>query len=61
MEKLLIKTVGWYINISSYISKHHASKKALTLFQTPRQGRVTDKQSAFLNTAVKQALKLKNL
>ena len=61
MEKLLIKTVGWYINISSYISKHHASKKALTLFQTPRQGRVTDKQSSFLNTAVKQTLKHNNL
>ena len=61
MEKLLIKIVGWYINISSYISKNYASKKALNLFQTPRKGRVTDKQLPFLNTAIKQTLKHKNL
>ncbi|MEZ4795836.1 MAG: alpha/beta hydrolase [Flavobacteriaceae bacterium] len=54
MEKIVIRIVGWYINISSYVSKSYAANKALSLFGTPRRGFITDKQSDFLDTAYKE-------
>lgn len=54
MEKTVIKIVGWFINVSSYVSKSYAAKKALSLFGTPRSGHVTHEQSEFLDTAYKE-------
>lgn len=54
MEKIIVKIVGWYINISSYVSKSYAANKALSLFGTPRRGFITDEQSDFLDTAYKE-------
>jgi len=54
MEKIIIKIVGYYINISSYVSKTYAANKALSLFGTPRRGFITDEQSDFLDTAYKE-------
>jgi esterase/lipase len=54
MKKILIKIIGWSINISSYISKSYAAKKALLLFSTPRRGYITEEQSDFLDTAFRE-------
>ena len=54
MEKIAVKIVGWFINISSYVSKSYAANKALYLFGTPRRGYITDEQSDFLDTAYKE-------
>jgi pimeloyl-ACP methyl ester carboxylesterase len=61
MEKIIIKTVGWFINLSSYISKSYAANKALSLFGTPRRGFITDKQSDFLDTAFKEEFEYEKL
>lgn len=52
----LIKLVGSSLNSLSYISKSYAAKKALTLFSIPRKGHITELQSAFLATAIKERL-----
>lgn len=54
MDKIVVKTIGWFINISSYISKSFAANKALYLFGTPRSGYITGTQSDFLDTAYKE-------
>jgi len=54
MNKIIVKIVGWYINISSYVSTSYAANKALSLFGTPRRGYITDEQSDFLDTAFKE-------
>ena len=51
MEKIAVKIVGCFINVSSYVSKSYAANKALFLFGTPRRGFITDEQSDFLDTA----------
>ena len=54
MEKIVVKIVGWFINVSSYVSKSYAANKALLLFGTPRSGHITHEQSDFLDTAYKE-------
>lgn len=61
MEKIIIKIVGYYINISSYVSKTYAANKALSLFGTPRRGFITDEQSDFLDTAYKEEFEFDKL
>lgn len=61
MEKIAVKTIGWLINISSYISKSYAADKALALFGTPRRGNITETQSDFLDTAYKEEFNYDNL
>lgn len=61
MNKIIIKIVGWFINLTSYISKSYAANKALTLFGTPRRGFITDKQSDFLDTAFKEEFEFEML
>lgn len=56
MKRLLIKIVGFYINILSVFSSKYAAKKALNLFSTPRKGKITALQSSFLNTTLKEEL-----
>jgi len=56
MEKVLVKIVGFYLNIISLFSSKYAAKKALNLFSTPRKGRITKDQSNFLDTAFKEEL-----
>lgn len=57
MKEVLIKTIGWYYNVLSYISKPYAADKAMYLFTTPRAGRINEEQSDFLNTAYQEELK----
>ncbi|WP_066221023.1 alpha/beta hydrolase [Formosa haliotis] len=61
MKTLLIKSVGSYLNLMSYISKPYAGNKALNLFTHPRKGRVLEWQVDFLNTAYKEELSYNNL
>ena len=61
MEKIIVKIVGLYINISSYISKSYAASKALSLFGTPRRGFITNEQSDFLDTAFKEEFEFDKL
>lgn len=59
MKQLLIKTVGFSVNVTSYISKHFAAKKALNLFTKPLKGHPSESQSNFLDTAFKEELTYK--
>lgn len=61
MSNTLIKIVGNSLNIFSYVSAKKASKKALELFSTPRQGRYKEEQKEFINSAEKTTLKYNNL
>lgn len=56
MKKILVKIVGFYINLISVFSSKLAAKKALNLFSTPRKGKISETQSNFLNTAFKEEL-----
>lgn len=56
MKKVLIKIVGFYINLLSVFSSKFAAKKALNLFSTPRKGNITEEQEDFLNNAFKENL-----
>lgn len=56
MKKILVKIVGFYINLTSVFSSKLAGKKALNLFSTPRKGNITEDQEDFLNTAFKEEL-----
>ena len=56
MKTLIVKSVGSYLNILSYLSKPYAAKKALNLFTKPRKGRVLKHQIDFLDTAFNEEL-----
>ena len=56
MKNILVKTVGLYYNLLSYVSKSYAANKALYLFTKPRKGRVNEVQSDFLHTAFQEEL-----
>lgn len=59
-KQFLIKTIGFGINLTSYISKNLAAKSALNLFSKPLKGRPNESQSNFLSTAFKEELTYKN-
>ncbi|WP_299778536.1 alpha/beta hydrolase [uncultured Formosa sp.] len=56
MKNLLVKSVGSYINLLSYLSKPYAANKALNLFTKPRKGRILKHQVDFLDTAFNEEL-----
>ena len=56
MEKYIIKLVGKYLNVLSYVSSNYAANKALHLFSTPRKGRLSQKHHEFLRSASKEIL-----
>ena len=56
MKHLLIKAVGSYINLLSFISKEYAASKALNLFATPRKGRLSDKDKDYLSNAQQKSI-----
>ena len=60
MKTLIIKSVGGYLNLLSYISKPYAANKALNLFTKPRKGRVLESQVDFLETAFNEELSYNN-
>lgn len=57
MKTFLVKSIGSYINLLSYVSKPYAASKALHLFTTPRAGKISEEQSDFLHTAYQEELR----
>ena len=51
MSNFVIKSIGNALNAASLISSKYASKKALSLFATPRKGRYSDAQKKSLASA----------
>ncbi|WP_040278672.1 alpha/beta hydrolase [Psychroserpens damuponensis] len=51
MKNIIIKIVGTYINIISYISSKHAGKTALNIFSKPRKIKLKELEKDFLQTA----------
>ncbi|MEO8772785.1 MAG: alpha/beta hydrolase [Gelidibacter sp.] len=60
MKELLVKLVGNYINMLSYVSKPYAADKAMYLFTKPRAGKISEEQSDFLHTAYQEELNYEN-
>ena len=61
MEKYIIKLIGSYLNVLSYVSADYAANKALHLFSKPRKGKLAPKHEAFLSSANKEVLKYDDL
>lgn len=58
MKNLIVKVVGGYYNIISYLSRKKAANSALYLFTRPRNGRkLTEEQREFLETAFQEEFK----
>ncbi len=61
MDHLIPKIIGYFINALSLFSSKTAGKISLTLFATPRNGKVTQLQSDFFDSAVIEQLEYDNL
>lgn len=61
MEKFVVKLIGTYLNILSYVSGDYAANKALHLFSTPRKGKLKPKDITFLDTAEQEFLTYEDL
>lgn len=57
MEKFIIKLIGSYLNVLSYVAGDYAANKALHLFSTPRKGKLRPKHTTFLESAKQEFLK----
>ena len=58
MKHLIVKFIGNYYNLISYLSKQQAANKALFLFTTPKKGKkYTEEQQEFLGTSYQEELK----
>ncbi|WP_282044275.1 alpha/beta hydrolase [Winogradskyella flava] len=51
MSSFVVKTIGGTLNATSFISSRYASKKALSLFASPRKGRYTEEQRQVVSSA----------
>jgi pimeloyl-ACP methyl ester carboxylesterase len=56
MSNFIPKIVGFYLNTLSLFSLKSATNSALNLLSTPRTGKITPQQSAFLDTSKKETL-----
>lgn len=65
MKKLIgaivVKSIGFYLNALSFVSPKKAADKALTIFATPRKGKILEHQKAFLNTAKQEVIYFEDL
>ncbi len=58
MKNFIVKCIGSYYNLISYLSKVQAADKALHLFSKPRNGRkLSEEQREFLGTAFQKEYK----
>jgi len=60
MKEIIIKCVGFSLNILSYILPKYTYNKAFQIFTTPRKGKLTQKQELFLNTAQQKIIRFNN-
>ena len=58
--KIVVKAIGFFVNVTSYFSKRTAGKIAIYLFTTPRRGRINEKQSDFLGTSFREEIDFEN-
>lgn len=56
MKFILVKLIGFYLNLLSLFSSKYAAKKAIHLFSSPRKGKITEAQSDFLNTSFREEI-----
>ena len=56
MKNLIIKTIGSYINLLSFISTEYAAEKALNLFATPRKGKLNEQDDEYLSKAYQEGI-----
>ncbi|WP_353779788.1 alpha/beta fold hydrolase [Winogradskyella sp. 3972H.M.0a.05] len=56
MKNLIIKTIGSYINLLSFISTEYAAEKALNLFATPRKGKLNEHDDEYLSKAYQEGI-----
>ncbi len=61
MSNFIIKSIGNLLNLTSLFAPNYASKKALTLFASPRKGKYTDQQLKITDSAVHVELSHNNL
>lgn len=61
MSSFVIKSIGNALNATSLISSKYASKKALSLFASPRKGRYSETQKRIVSSALFEELKYDNL
>ena len=61
MSSFVIKSIGKALNATSLISSAYASKKALSLFASPRKGRYNETQLKVLSAAEYSELQYDNL
>ena len=60
MKNIIVKFIGSYYNVISYLSRNQAADKALFLFTKPRNGRkFNEMQREFLDTAYQEECKYK--
>lgn len=57
----IIKTIGFLLNVLSYVSPKLASKYALRLFSTPLKGKLSTLQKEYLKTAKQKTLSLNDI
>ena len=57
----IAKLIGALLNLLSIVTPQIAIKKALSLFSTPRKGKVSDKQNGFLSTSEEKTIQFKGL
>ena len=61
MNKSLIKTIGGFINLTSYLSTNYAAQMAVFLFSKPKKGKIKADEMPFLNTATKETVFHQNM
>jgi len=61
MSNFVIKSIGNVLNATSLISSRYASKRALSLFASPRKGRYDEDQRRIINSAYTEELTYNNL
>lgn len=61
MSSFVVKSIGRVLNITSLISSRMASKKAISLFASPRKGRYNDEQKRVIESAFFEEVNYKNM
>ncbi|HEA28974.1 MAG TPA: alpha/beta hydrolase [Leeuwenhoekiella sp.] len=60
-KKLIIKSLGGYINVLACVAPEIAAAKVFSLFSTPRKGKIGAHHTDFLNPARSEKLAFKNM
>lgn len=61
MSSHVLKTIGKALNVTSFVSSKMATKKALSLFASPRKGRYNDEQKHIIESAFFEEITYNNM